>query len=134
MRLPDGVGEVAAYAQTLTWTCNELLSQLGQDLGSMGIFIAVGIKPARRVRLWCEQVDGTLPDDVWPVLTELLNGAGTGVHPQVTAPVAFALEGIVGGGPSTEFPEVPRAWVNAAAEADERLTVPDGLFDLVFAD
>lgn len=134
VRLPNGVGEVAAYAQTLTWTCNELLSRIGQDLGSMGIFIVVGIKPSRQVRLWCEQVGGTLPGDVWPVLTELLDGAGTGVRPQVTAPVAFALEGLVGAGPSSGFPEVPSAWRTAVAQADEPVRVPDELFDLVFAD
>jgi hypothetical protein len=101
----------------------------------MGVFIAVGIKPSRRVRLWCEQVGGTLPEDVWPMLTELLDGAGTAVRPQVTAPpVAFALGGLVGAGPSIGFPEAPRAWVDALARADEHVTVPDGLFGLVFAD
>jgi hypothetical protein len=134
VRLPNGVGEVVAYTRTLTWTCNELLSRLGQDFGSMGIFIAVGIKPSGQVRIWCEQVGGALPSDVWPVLTALLDGAGAGVRPQVTAPVAFALEGLVGAGPSAAFPEFPSAWVNAMVQSDQPVTVPDGLFDLVFAD
>ena len=134
MRLPDGVGEVAAYAQTLAWTCNEFLGRLGQDPGSMGVLIAVGIKPSRQVRLWCEQVGGVLPQDAWPVLTELLDGAGAAVRPQVTAPVAFALEGLVGAGPAPGFPELPRAWVDAVSQADKHVTVPDGLFGLVFAD
>ncbi|MBL0888904.1 hypothetical protein [Myceligenerans indicum] len=134
VRLPDGVGEVAAYAQTLARTCNEFLNQLDQDLGSLGIFIVVGVKPSRQVRLWCEQVGGTLPEGAWPVLTELLDGAGAAGRPQVTAPVAFALEGLVGDGPSTGFPEYPRAWVDAVAEADEQVSVPDGLFSLVFTD
>ncbi|MFD7311085.1 hypothetical protein [Promicromonospora sp. NPDC059942] len=134
LRVPDGVGEIAACAQTLAWTCNEFLGRLGQDPGSMGILIAVGIKRSRQVRLWCEQVGGALPQDVWPVLTELLDGAGTAVRPQVTAPVAFALEGLVGAGPATGFPEFPRAWVDAVAQSAEHVSVPDGLFDLVFAD
>ncbi len=74
------------------------------------------------------------PPDAWPVLTELLDGAGAAVRPQVTAPVAFALEGLVGAGPSTGFPELPPAWVDAVSLADEHVTIPDGLFDLVFAD
>ncbi|WP_285100670.1 hypothetical protein [Promicromonospora sp. MEB111] len=52
----------------------------------------------------------------------------------MTAPVAFALEGLVGAGPSTGFPELPPAWVDAVSLADEHVTIPDGLFDLVFAD
>jgi hypothetical protein len=99
-----------AHAAQLRERGHELLSRLAQDLGSMGIFIAIGIKPSRRVRLWCERVGGTLPEDVWPVLTELLDGAGTAVRgtavrPKVTAPVEFALEGLVGAGQSTGFLE-----------------------------
>ncbi|MGW2094246.1 hypothetical protein [Promicromonospora sukumoe] len=133
-RVPGGAGEIAGYAQTLAWTCNEFLSRLGQDVGPMGILIVVGVKPSQQVRLWCEQVGGTLPDDVWPVLTELLDGAGTAVRPQVTAPVTFALEGLVGAGPSAGFPEFPRAWVDAVERAEESVSVPDGLFERVFAD
>jgi hypothetical protein len=134
VRLPDGVGGVAAYAQNLTWTCNEFLGRLGQDVGSLGIFIAVGVKPSSEIRLWCEQIGGSLPEGAWPVLTELLEGAGTAVRPQVTAPFAFALEGLVGDGPSNGFPEYPRAWVDAVVQSDEHVSVPDGLFDLVFTD
>ncbi|MFD7023448.1 hypothetical protein [Promicromonospora sukumoe] len=133
-RVPGGAGEIAAYVQTLAWTCNEFLSRLSQDLGSMGILIVVGVKPSQQVRLWCEQVGGTLPDDVWPVLTELLDGAGAAVRPQVTAPVAFALEGLVGAGPSDGFPEFPRAWVDAVERDGAHVSVPDGLFERVFAD
>ncbi|GAA2220744.1 hypothetical protein GCM10010413_10180 [Promicromonospora sukumoe] len=133
-RLPGGAGEIAAYAQTLAWTCNEFLSRLGQDAGSLGILIVVGVKPSQQVRLWCEQVGGTLPDDVWQVLTELLDGAGAAVRPQVTAPVALALEGLVGAGPSTGFPEFPRAWVDAVERVDAQVSVPDGLFERVFVD
>ena len=135
VRLPDGVGELVAYVQTLTWTCNEYLSRLRQDFAPMGILIVVGVRPSRRVRLWCEQVGGTIPDDIWATLTELLDGAGSAVRPQVTAPVAFAIEGLVGDGPATGFPEAPGAWLDAARLAsDESVGIPDEMFDLVFAD
>jgi hypothetical protein len=60
------------------------------------------------------------------VLTELLDGAGSGVRPQVTAPVAFALEGLISAGPSAAFPEFPSAWINAMAQSDQPVTVPEG--------
>ena len=50
-RLPSGVAELAAYCKALAWVGKEYFGQLGQDFGSMGVLIVVGIKPGKRVRL-----------------------------------------------------------------------------------
>jgi len=59
-RLPEAA-ELASYCKTLTWVGREYFGRLGQDFGSMGILIAVGIKPGQRIKLWYEQVDGDIP-------------------------------------------------------------------------
>ena len=86
--------------------------------------------------LWCEVVDGNLPDDVWNPFVRLFEGAGANTRPTVTEPVAFSLACLLGSGPSADFPFVPEAWRRAAMEHDgtQDLVVPDDLFALVFPD
>ena len=131
-RLPSGTAGIAAYCKTLLWVGTEYFGQLGRDFGPMGILVGVGVRPNRRTRLWCPQVSGDLPPDVWEGFVELLQGAGAEVKPDVTAPVAFALECVLGDGPSERFPELPRAWQEAAAAYGGGLSVPDELFTIVF--
>ena len=133
-RLPSGVAELAAYCKTLTWVGTEYFARLGQDFGSMGILIAVGIKPGKRIRLWCEQIDGDIPPDIWQVFVELLEGAGQNVLTTVSGPVACALEYLLGAGPSTGFPIGPSIWQEAARSAAKDLEIPDTLFEIVFPD
>ena len=58
---------LAAYVDTLVRVGRDYFGQLGQDFGSMGVLIVVGIRPSKRTRLWCDQVDGDIPPDVWQV-------------------------------------------------------------------
>ena len=133
-RLRSGVAELGAYCKALAWVGEEYFGQLGQDFGSMGVLIVVGIKPGKRVRLWCEQVDGDIQPDIWQVFVQLLEGAGQNVLPTVLGPVACALECLLGTGPSTGFPMGPSIWREAARSAAETLTIPDALFEVVFPD
>jgi hypothetical protein len=110
---PGGPAEIAAYIKTLDRVSREYFGPLGQDFGSMGILIAVGIKPGKRVRFWCEQIDGDIPAEVWQAFVELLEGAGQEALPTVSGPVAWALEYLLGAGPSTGFPIGPSVWSNA---------------------
>jgi hypothetical protein len=131
---PGGPAEIAAYIKTLDRVSREYFGRLGQDFGSMGILIAVGIKPGKRVRFWCEQVDGDIPAEVWQAFVELLEGAGQEALPTVSGPVAWALEYLLGAGPSTGFPIGPSVWADAARTARKRLKIPDTLFEIVFPD
>lgn len=134
VRLPQGVGEVAAYAKTLAWVGTEYFGRLQRDFGSLGVLMAVGVKPGRKTMVWAEAVDGAIPPDVWDPFVGLLVGAGSGVWPTVNAPVAFALECVMGAGPTTAFPEIPRVWVEAArgTGGTDPLAIPDDLFTFVF--
>lgn len=132
VRLPEGTGELGGYIRSLAWVCSEYVRLLNQDLGSFGLFIGVGIRPEHRIRLWCEQVGGSLPSGHWPQLVGLLEGAGQNSLPRVTAPVALAIECSVGHGPTNGFPEVPSSWADVVRSVGEPATIPDGLFELVF--
>ncbi|MGZ0146128.1 hypothetical protein ACXJJ3_03580 [Kribbella sp. WER1] len=129
-RLPSGTAELAAYIKTLTWTCTEYFSDYSGAFGSLGLFLGVGLKPGGQAKVWCDVVDGSLPDDVYAALVELLNGAGTDVRPAATGPVAFALEGHLGNGPRTPFPELPAAWQSTGI--NRSVLIPDELFPYVF--
>ena len=133
-RLPRGIGELAAYCKTLGWVGSEYFGKLGRDFGSLGVLIVVGIKPPDRIRLWCAQVDGVLPTDVWDVFVRLLEGAGGNVRPEVLEPVACALEYWLGSGPRSSFPNVPIEWQRAAEGSAAGVSVPDGIFEQVFRD
>jgi hypothetical protein len=133
-RIPDGMAEVAAYIKALELASEQYFSRLGRDFGSMGILVAVGIKPHRRTRLWCEQVGGGIPPDLWQAFAETLDSAGEDVRPFVAGPVALALQWSLGAGPATGFPKLPSAWMQAASSAPRPPSVPDELFDIVFPD
>jgi hypothetical protein len=133
-RLAGGVEELAAYCNTLAWVGKEYFGRLGRDFGSMGILIAVGIKPGKRTRLWCEEVDGNITPHTWQVFVQLLEGAGKNVVPTVSDPVACALECLLGLGPSAGFPIGPDVWGQAARSAGRELSVPDDIFEIVFPD
>jgi hypothetical protein len=129
-RLVKGAEELSAYLNTLVWVGSQYFGQLGRDFGSLGVLIAIGIRPPNRTKLWCEPVSGDLPKDVWNVFVDLLEGAGENIRPTVIEPVACVLECALGAGPSEEFP-VPSAW-RAASRDHGPLSVPDELFAVVF--
>ena len=47
-------------------------------------------------------------------------------------PIAFAVEIRLWGQKPGRFPEMPKAWVEAAKKSKEPLMVPDGLFKVVW--
>ncbi|MGW7687271.1 hypothetical protein ACWGID_41400 [Kribbella sp. NPDC054772] len=131
-RLPGGTGELAAYIKTLVWVGTEYFSHYAGAFGSLGLLVAVGIKPSGHTRIWCDPIAGTLPTDVASTFADLLTGAGANGRPQVTAPVALALETHLGNGPSSPFPEIPATWQSAAQSAPSPLTIPDDLLKLIW--
>jgi hypothetical protein len=133
-RIPNGAGELTPYIKTLTWVATEFFGRLDSEHGSLGVLIVVGIKPSKRTKLWCELVGGSFPPDVWEVFVDLVQGAGENVRPTVTKPVAFAMEFVLGAGPSDGFPLGPLEWQQTAAQHHGPLSVPDALFEAVFPD
>jgi hypothetical protein len=97
-----------------------------------GLLVAVGVKPGKNVRVWCDPVDGEIPAETLAKLERKL-----GEVPAVAVrrgPIAFALEIKLWGQQPKNFPEAPKAWVDAAKKAKEPLTIPDSLFKVVWAE
>jgi hypothetical protein len=132
VRLPSGAGSIAPYMQALVATGDRVLAAADQRLPDMGVLIVVGVRAPNLIHLWCEPVGGELPADAWTHFKDELAVSGRELRPAVAGDVAFALEGVVGAGPSIPFPQVPQAWVDAIKDANEPVTVPDGVFDRIF--
>ena len=94
--------------------------------------VAVGVKPGKKARVWCEAVDGDIPPET---LTELDKKLGD-VPPVAVkqGPIAFAVEIKLSGQKPEKFPEMPEAWSEAAKKSKEPLMIPDGLFKVVWPD
>jgi hypothetical protein len=98
-----------------------------------GLLIAVGIKPDKKARVWCQSVDGEVPDKVLRKLAKELAKVET-IEVKKGA-VAFGMEVTVRGHKVKKFPEFPTAWLEAARRSGTRLLVPpDDLFKEIWPD
>jgi len=94
-----------------------------------GVLVAVGVKPGKKARVWCDPVDGAIPVATLAQLERKL-----GEVPAVAVkrgPIAFALEINLRGQKPKEFPGAPKAWAEAAKKANKPLTIPDDLFQII---
>lgn len=100
---------------------------------SAGLLVAVGVKPGRRARVWCES--GSDPDLLLDTELSALSAELSGVTPLevVKGPIAFVLRPSQGE-PSDGVPPLPCSWQRAAATYGRPLRIPDMLFDLVWPD
>lgn len=95
-----------------------------------GMLIAVGIKPGKKSRVWCEAIGGEISADV---LRNLEKQLGEVTPPEVKeAPIAFAINTRFRGQNVEEFPVVPKVWVDAAKAAARQLRIPDDLFKIIW--
>jgi hypothetical protein len=97
-----------------------------------GLFVAVGVKPGKKPRVWCEAVDGEIPTATLAKLEEKLRAVPAVAVKQ--GPIAFAVEINLRGQKPEKFPELPNAWREAGKKSKEPLMVPDGLFKVVWPD
>lgn len=100
---------------------------------SAGLLVAVGVKPGRRARVWCES--GSDPDPLLDAALSSLSVELSGVTPPevVQGPIAFVLRPGKGQ-PTNGEPPLPRSWQRVAATYGRPLRIPDMLFDLVWPD
>jgi len=104
----------------------------GEKYDARGLLVAVGIKPKKKVKIWCEAVEGGLSQDILGRLeAELANVPTLDVR---KGPVAFTLAGPLWGRTMKKTPEFPTVWTAASNRAKKPLTVPDGLFKLIWPD
>ncbi|CEF49239.1 unnamed protein product [uncultured bacterium] len=97
-----------------------------------GVLIAVGVKQDKKSRIWCDAVDGEISAEALAKMEKKL-----GEVPAIAVkkgPIAFAVEINLQGQKPEKFPEMPKAWVEAAKKSKEPLMFPDELFKIVWAD
>jgi hypothetical protein len=97
-----------------------------------GLFVAVGVKPGKKARVWCEAVDGEIPAETLTELDKKLAEVPPVAVKQ--GPIAFAVEIKLWGQKPEKFPKMPKAWSEAAKKSEKPLMIPDGLFKVVWPD
>jgi hypothetical protein len=99
---------------------------------SRGLLIAVGLKPGKKVRLWCESVEGEMPARV---LRKLERELARVEAIEVKGVMAFGLEMKVRGHKAKKYPTFPEAWLQAALRSKAKvLSPPDELFKVLWPD
>jgi hypothetical protein len=106
----------------------------GEELPkAKGLLIAVGIKPGKKVRVWCQNVEGEIPAQVLQKLEKELAKVET--ITVTNGAMAFGMEVKVRGSEVGMFPEFPAVWMEAARKSEKtRLVPPDDLFKLIWPD
>jgi hypothetical protein len=131
-RIGEDVKPLVAYIKALEKTASKCLEK--EELSeARGLLIAVGIKPGKKTRVWCQSVDGEVPDKVLRKLEKELAKVET-IEVKKGA-VAFGMEVTLRGQKVKKFPEFPTAWLEAAKRSGTRLLVPpDDLFKVIWPD
>jgi hypothetical protein len=128
-RLGDDVSPLAAYIKVVEKETATFLGNAKQP-NAKGLLIAVGVKPGKKAKVWCDAVDGQIPADTITSLQLKLSKLPTLAVKHGS--IAFAIEMKLWGQKPDKFPEMPRAWREAAQKSKEPLLIPDGLFKILW--
>ena len=120
-----------AYFRDLVKAASAVLAGCQQQ-DAHGLLIAVGVKPGKKVRVWCEAVEGSLSQETLKKLESELEKVPT-LNTR-KGPVAFVLTGSLWGRDMKEFPQFPAVWIDATKGSRKAMTVPDGLFKIIWPD
>jgi hypothetical protein len=133
--LPERVKDVkilAEYIKALEKVASESVGK-SEKPKAKGLLIAVGIKSAKKTRVWCQPVDGEYPDELLRKLEKDL--AKVEAIELKKSPIAFGMEVRLFGQSPKKFPEFPDVWLEAAKKTDTKLLVPpDDLFKAIWPD
>jgi hypothetical protein len=127
----DAAGKLSAYIKTLLRGASKILS-INEKPKAKGILIAVGIKSNGRAKVWCQAVDGDIPQKL---LQQLERGLAK-VEPVdlKKGPAGFGMEvNLYGEKPST-FPRFPDVWLEADSNRKVVIVPPDDLFGIIWPD
>jgi hypothetical protein len=128
-RLGTDVKPLASYIKAIEAEAAGFFEKAGRPKAK-GLFVVVGVKPEKKVKVWCEAVDGEIPAAVIARLEATLGDVPTVAVRQ--GPIAFAMEVKLWGQTPAKFPEIPRVWAETAKRSKEPLTIPDGLFTVLW--
>lgn len=95
-----------------------------------GVLVAMGVGPGRESRSWCQAVSCEMPDPMLRALEEQLDS----ISPLIVqhGPIALAIELRLNGAQGFEFPPIPQTWIDSATQTGREVTMPDGLFQLIW--
>lgn len=129
-RLGDAAA-LKAFVETFTAATRSALAGAGKG-DACGLLVAVGLKPGKRIRIWREAIEGTLPEETLKKLDEAL----ARVPPvEVTGgPVAFVLKGPLWDRKVKAYPDLPSAWSGLKDAAGDPITTLDGIFRIAWPD
>ncbi len=126
-----GSETLKGYVETFTAAARSALA--GADRGdACGLLIAVGLKPGKKIRIWREAIEGTLPEATLKKLDETL----ARVLPiEVTGgPVAFVLKGPLWDRKVKIYPDLPAAWSDLKDAAGKPLATLEEIFRVIWPD
>lgn len=110
---------------------SDLLGEQAEE-GASGMLIAVGVKPGRKARVWCEAAGGKLSVFFLSFLEKEL--AKVPPIDVINGPIAFIVKVALWDRQAAGFPELPTEWTVAAAAEGKVFSIPDGLFKLIWPD
>jgi hypothetical protein len=117
------------YVDRLEIAASSVLADYAQ-LDARGLLVAVGVKPGGKVKVWCEALEGEMPEaTLLRLKAELEKVPAIKVD---KGPIAFALAETVGDKQVKDFPRIPSAWQKAADASNMSLSIPDELFKIIW--
>jgi hypothetical protein len=130
-RLGDNVSPLGEYIKLLQKETAAFCDK-AEKPKAKGLLITVGVKPGKKARVWCDAVDGEVPAETLAQLEKKLEEVAPVAIKH--GPIAFAVEIKLWGQKPEKFPEMPKAWKEAAKKSKEPLLIPDGLFKAIWPD
>jgi hypothetical protein len=131
-RFGTNVEPLAKYIKALAKRAGEILVK-EEKPKAKGLLIAVGIKSKKNTRVWCQAVEGDVPESLLQKLEKEL--AKVEAADLKKGPAGFAMEVNLFGQKPDKYPEFPQSWVEAANKAESKLLIPpDDLFKIIWPD
>lgn len=131
-RFGKDVEPLANYIKALQKRTGDLLAK-EEKPKAKGLLLAVGIKSKKNTRIWCEAVEGDVPESLLRKLEKEL--AKVEAVDLKKGPAAFAMEVNLFGQKPRKYPEFPQNWVDVAKKSETKVLVPpDDLFKVIWPD
>ena len=130
-RVGDDSAPLARYMSGLATTLALSLKKPDHS-APKGLLVVVGVKPGKKSKVWCDAVEGEIPADELAQLEKKL-----AADPPIAVkdgPIAFAIEFRLWHEKPEKFPEAPKAWTAAMKKSERTISVPDGLFKVIWPD
>lgn len=130
-RFGNDIIPLTAYIKALERRASEILAKEDKP-EAKGLLIAVGIKSRKSTRIWCEAVEGAVPQGLLQRIEREL--AKIEAVDLKKGPAGFAMKVELFGRKPEKYPEFPQSWVEATKKERTMLIPPDELFMIIWPD